>query len=222
MTTRHTLGVVLFEGFETLDVYGPVEMFGMYPETFEVSFVAEQGGEVVSAQGPRSVVDHAFSDDIHYDVLLVPGGRGTRREVNNQVMLNWLVDRSAKAQFVTSVCTGSAVLAKTGILDGIRATSNKMNFEWVVTQGPNVKWVREARWVEDGTFFTSSGVSAGMDMSLAFIKRILGREAAEKASLRAEYDWHKDSARDPFSESRGGSLGVEVDDALAIAERIQN
>ena len=199
MTT--TLGIVLFEGFEILDVFGPVEMIGMYPETFEVRLLAEQGGEVSSAQGPRSVVDHAFSDDIHYNVLLVPGGRGTRREVNNQVMLNWLIDRSAKAQYVTSVCTGSAVLAKAGILDGIRATSNKRNFEWVVTQGPNVKWVREARWVEDGTFFTSSGVSAGMDMSLAFIERILDREAAEKAALRAEYDWHKDSAWDPFAKT---------------------
>jgi len=203
MSTRHTLGIVLFEGFEILDVFGPVEMFAMYPETFEIRLVAEQGGEIASAQGPKSVVDHAFSDDIDYDVLLVPGGQGTRREVNNQVMLDWLIDRSAKAQYVTSVCTGSAVLAKAGILDGIRATSNKMNFEWVVAQGPNVKWVREARWVEDGIFFTSSGVSAGMDMSLAFIDRILDREAAVKAALRAEYDWHRDPAWDPFAKAWG-------------------
>ena len=78
-----------------------------------------------------------------------------------------------------------------------------MNYEWVVTQGPNVEWVREARWVEDGTFFTSSGVSAGMDMSLALIERILGREAADKAALWAEYDWHKDSAWDTFAKAWG-------------------
>jgi putative intracellular protease/amidase len=203
MTTRHSIGIVLFEGFEILDVFGPVEMFGMYPESFKLCFVAEQDGDVASAQGPRSVVDHVFSDDIQYDVLLVPGGQGTRREVNNQVMLDWLIDRSAKAQYVTSVCTGSAVLAKAGILDGIRATSNKMNFEWVVAQGPNVKWVREARWVEDGIFFTSSGVSAGMDMALAFIDRVLDRELAVKAALRAEYDWHKDPAWDPFAKAWG-------------------
>jgi putative intracellular protease/amidase len=201
MTARHTLGIVLFDGFEILDVFGPAEMFGMYPETFEIRLVAEQGGEVASAQGPRSVVDHSFSDDIRYDVLLVPGGRGTRREINNQMMLDWLIDRSATARYVTSVCTGSAVLAKAGILDGIRATSNKMSFEWVMSQGPNVKWVHEARWVEDGIFFTSSGVSAGMDMTLAFIDGILGREAAVKAAFRAEYDWHMDPAWDPFAKA---------------------
>lgn len=203
MTKRHTLGIVLFEGFEILDVFGPVEMFGMYPDNFKIRLVAERDGEVASAQGPRSVVDHAFSENVHYDVLLVPGGRGTRREVNNQVMLDWLTDRAAKARYVTSVCTGSAVLAKAGILDGVRATSNKMNFEWVVSQGPNVEWVREARWVEDGAFFTSSGVSAGMDMSLALIERILDREAADNAALWAEYDWHRDSAWDPFAKAWG-------------------
>lgn len=201
MITKHSIGIVLFQGFEILDVFGPIEMFGMYPENFEICLVAERDGEVASAQGPRSVVDHTFRDDIHYDVLLVPGGQGTRREVSNPAMLDWLTERSAKAQYVTSVCTGSAVLAKAGILDGIRATSNKMNFEWVVTQGPKVEWVREARWVEDGSFFTSSGVSAGMDMSLALVEKILDREAADKAALWAEYDWHKDSAWDPFAKA---------------------
>lgn len=203
MTTRHSIGIVLFEGFEILDAFGPVEMFGMYPECFETYLVAERDGEVASAQGPRSVVDHTFVEDTHYDVLLVPGGQGTRREVNNPVMLDWLIDRSAKARYVTSVCTGSAVLAKAGILDGVRATSNKKNFQWVADQGPNVKWVREARWVEDGRIFTSSGVSAGMDMSLAVIEKILDREAAEKAALWAEYDWHRDSTRDPFAKVWG-------------------
>ncbi len=201
MTVKCSIGIVLFQDFEILDVFGPIEMFGMYPENFEILLVAENDGEVASVQGPRSVVDHTFSDDMHYDVLLVPGGQGTRQEVSNLVMLDWLAERSAKAQYVTSVCTGSAVLAKAGILDGVRATSNKMNFEWVVAQGPNVEWVREARWVEDGIYFTSSGVSAGMDMSLALIERILGREAADKAALWAEYDWHKDSAWDPFAKA---------------------
>ncbi len=203
MPAKYSIGIVLFQDFEILDVFGPVEMFGMYPENFEMFLVAEQSGEVASVQGPRSVVDHTFSDDIHYDVLLVPGGRGTRREVNNSVMLDWLAEQSAKAQYVTSVCTGSAVLAKAGILDGIRATSNKMNFEWVVTQGPKVDWVREARWVEDGKIFTSSGVSAGMDMSLALIERTLDREAADNAALWAEYDWHTDSDWDPFAKAWG-------------------
>jgi len=201
MTVRHTIGIVLFEGFEILDAFGPVEMFGMYPENFEICLVAEKGGEVASAQGPRSIVNHTFAADSHYDVLLVPGGQGTRREVNNPVMLDWLIDRSAKARYVTSVCTGSAVLAKAGILDSVRATGNKKNCQWVMAQGPNVKWVREARWVEDGRFFTSSGVSAGMDMALAVVEKILDREAAEKAALWAEYEWHRNATWDPFAKA---------------------
>ncbi len=95
MTVKCSIGIVLFQDFEILDVFGPIEMFGMYPEKFEILLVAEQDGEVASVQGPRSVVDHTFSDDMHYDVLLVPGGQGARREVSNVVMLDWLTERSA-------------------------------------------------------------------------------------------------------------------------------
>src|SRR5574338_457732 len=102
-------------------------------------------------------------------VLFVPGGMGTRREVDNPVLLGWLERRAAGATHVTSVCTGAALLARAGLLDGHRATSNKRSWDWVVSQGPRVDWVRRARWVQDGRLWTSSGVSAGIDMTLQLI-----------------------------------------------------
>lgn len=194
-----TVGVLLFDGFELLDVFGPLEMFGMRDEDFAIRLVSEGAREVASSQGPRSVIDDTFADQGRYDMLLVPGGMGTRREVGNENLLRWLIEAAAHAEWVTSVCTGSALLAKAGILDGRRATSNKNAFDWVMSQGPNVLWQKRARWVEDGKFVTSSGVSAGMDMALAVIARLCGIESAHQVARYAEYRWHEDSTDDPFA-----------------------
>ena len=203
MNAKFTVGVVLFDEFELLDVFGPLEMFGMYPETFEICMVAENVGVVESAQGPECVATTAFNDDFFPDILLVPGGRGTRREVNNALMISWIKSRAASAKYVTSVCTGSAVLARTGLLDGRRATSNKHSLEWVKAQGDKVSWVSRARWVEDGNYLTASGVSAGIDMSLRLISLILDEAAATLAANWAEYEWHRNPEWDPFSEIWG-------------------
>ena len=194
-----TIGVLLFDQFELLDVFGPLEMFGMLDEDFAIRLVSEEAREVASGQGPRSVIDDTFADRRRYDMLLVPGGMGTRREVGNENLLRWLADAAAQAEWVTSVCTGSALLAKAGLLDGRRATSNKNAFDWVMHQGPNVLWQKRARWVEDGKFFTSSGVSAGTDMALAVIAKLCGIERARQAAHWAEYRWHEDSTDDPFA-----------------------
>ena len=203
MGNKFTLGVVLFEEFELLDVFGPLEIFGALPKHFNINLVAEHSGVVSSAQGPQSVIDHTFDQEYAYDILLIPGGRGTRREVDNLTLLEWLKTKGLKSQLVTSVCTGSALLAKTGILDGKRATTNKAAFKWVTTQGAKVEWVAQARWVEDGKFFTSSGVSAGMDMSLALVSNLLGDEVADRIAIRIEYEWHRDPNWDPFAKIHG-------------------
>jgi transcriptional regulator GlxA family with amidase domain len=104
---------------------------------------------------------------------------------------------------VTSVCTGASLLARAGMLDGRRATTNKWAFAWVVTQGPAVRWVKEARWVEDGNLVTSSRVSAGIDMTLAVIAPLEETEAAEQIAVRMEYEWHRDAGWDPFSKMHG-------------------
>ncbi|MFV8569866.1 DJ-1/PfpI family protein [Marinobacter sp. SBS5] len=203
MKNKRSIGVVLFPGFELLDVFGPLEMYGQAPGHFEIQLVSEEGGEVASAQGPRSVADVAFCDAPNFDILLVPGGIGTRAEVLNDVFLQWVVDQSKSCEYVTSVCTGSALLAKAGILDGVRATTNKKAFDWATSQGERVHWVKEARWVEDGRFITSSGVSAGIDMTLALIQKMLGPEMAKDIATWTEYEWHSDSSWDPFARFYG-------------------
>ena len=205
MGSKRTLGVVLFEGFELLDVFGPLEMFGLAADHFEIRLISETGGVVASRQGPKSVCDDSFQSAPAIDVLLVPGGIGTRREVNNPVLLDWLNERSKQAELVASVCTGSALLAKAGVLDGLRATSNKLAFAWASAQSEKVQWQQQARWVEDGKVFSSSGVSAGIDMALAVIAKLVGEQAAEDAANFAEYSWQRDAGCDPFASVVGVS-----------------
>ena len=203
MGSKRTLGVVLFEGFELLDVFGPLEMFGLAADHFEIRLISESGGVVASRQGPKNICDDSFQSAPAIDVLLVPGGIGTRREVNNPVLLNWLKKRSQHAELVASVCTGSALLAKAGVLDGLRATSNKLAFVWAASQSEKVQWQQQARWVEDGKVFSSSGVSAGIDMALAVIAKLVSQQAAEQAANFAEYTWHSDADWDPFAALHG-------------------
>jgi transcriptional regulator GlxA family with amidase domain len=165
--------------------------------------VAENPGAVPSIQGPRSVVDETLGNCGEFDVILVPGGFGTRREAGTQAFLEALRGLSERSRYVTSVCTGSALLAKAGILDGRKATTNKRAFKWVASQGPRVDWVAQARWVQDGKFFTSSGVTAGMDMALGLVAHLFGREAGVAAAQAAEYEWHEDRAWDPFAKLNG-------------------
>jgi putative intracellular protease/amidase len=199
MTKRLSIAGVLFHEFELLDLFGPFEMFGLLPDQFELSLVTENGDNVKSNQGPVSVADYSFDNSPQFDLLLVPGGRGTRTEVDNPAFLQWLRDQAEQTQYVTSVCTGSALLARAGLLDGKRATTNKAAFEWVSSQGEQVDWQKKARWVEEGRYFTSSGVSAGIDMSLAIIARIHGEETARQVATWSEYEWHQDPDWDPFA-----------------------
>lgn len=200
-----TLAAVVFDGFETLDMFGPLEFFGMLKEEFQITTVGEKPGLVTNSSGQKIAVDRTFSESSAYDLVLVPGGGGTRVEVENDALLSWLREASANAELVMSVCTGSALLAKAGLLDGLRATSNKRAFDWVAGFGPKVDWVGKARWVEDGKFFTSSGVSAGMDMTLAAIAHLIDEQAALNVETWAEYTWHRDSTVDPFAVEHGVS-----------------
>ncbi len=197
------LGVVLYPGFELLDVFGPLEMFGNMPGVVEVAMVAQRQGPVASAQGPSVVAEHGFPDCPPLNLILVPGGIGTGAEVNNPVMVDWLRQRVATAEVAMTVCTGTALFARAGVLDGRRATTNKMMFRWVAEQGPNVEWIKQARWVEDGKFVTSSGVSAGIDMALAVIAQLNGPEISKALATATEYEWHQDAAWDPFAKIHG-------------------
>ncbi len=206
MPDKRTLGAVLYPAFEVLDLYGPIEMFGNVGTKLEVVTVAERAGAVKSAQGPETIATYGFADCPPLDLILLPGGFGTMAQLEDQAMLDFLRKRSATAEVTMSVCSGSAILAKAGVLDGRRATSNKQFFGLATAQSDRVKWVEKARWVEDGPFVTSSGVSAGTDMALAVIAKLYGEEKARELSELTEYERQTDADRDPFSKFLNASM----------------
>jgi putative intracellular protease/amidase len=196
--SQRTLGAILYEDFELLDLYGPLEMFGCLGDDVRIVTVAENVGPVRSTPGPETVAAFSFDDAPKLDLLLLPGGIGTLAQLGDEALHEFLRARSRTAEYTMSVCSGSAILAKAGLLDGRRATSNKIYFKLAESQSDKVEWMPQARWVEDGTFVTSSGVSAGTDMALGVIARLFGRERAEAVATLTEYQWHSDADSDPF------------------------
>jgi len=193
-----TLGAILYPDFELLDLYGPLEMFGTLGEELKILTIADRVEPVASTQGPRTMADTDYANAPELDLLLIPGGIGTFPALENQAMLEFLAARAPASRYTMSVCTGSALLAAAGLLDGKRATSNKMFFSMVSDLRDQVQWIENARWVVDGKMVTSSGVSAGTDMALAVIADLFGQERAEQISAFTEYQWHQDADSDPF------------------------
>lgn len=189
--------VLLFEGFESLDVFGPVEILGKV-EGCALRYVSLHGGPVTGAQG-ANVLTQPLEKDGAGAVLLVPGGPGTRPLIDDAPFLDALRKAAARADWCLSVCTGSLLLARAGLLAGRKATTNKLAFQWVAEHTEGVDWQRRARWVKDDKYYTSSGVSAGMDMCLGFAADRLGAEKARQIAARIEYVWHADADDDPFA-----------------------
>lgn len=198
-----TLGALVFPGFETLDYFGPIEMLGGFGQETEIITVAQGSDPVPSIHGQKIVVDKTISEKNDYDLLFIPGGDSALEAGKDEHLLEWIRQASANAERVMAVCTGTVLLGLTGVLDGRKATTNKMDFTKTVHLAPQVNWAKEARWVEDGKFFTSSGVSAGIDMALAVMADLFGMEMAEKIALGCEYEWHQDAGRDPFAKLAG-------------------
>lgn len=192
------ISVVLFEDFELLDVFGPVELFS-FVDGWEIQYVAQQSGLVKSRQGIRVEATYSFDDVETTDLLLVPGGQGTRPLSTDTEFLKDLTQLADKANVISSVCTGSTLLAATGLLEGYSATSNKRSFEWATSFGDDVQWQARARWVEDGNRWTSSGIAAGIDMAAAMIRRWEGQAVLDQILKRAEIEVLTNPADDPFA-----------------------
>lgn len=195
---KKVVGIVLYPNFEVLDVFGPVEMWSYVPE-FQVVMISEKGGLVRSTQGVEVMSQYSFATAPPLDIMMVPGGNGTRVELLNPTFLDYLKAQNARTEVTTSVCTGSALLAKTGMLKGHKATSNKNFFSLAVNEDPSVDWIVKARWVDDGKFVTSSGVSAGTDMALGLVQKLFGKARAQMLAKSLEYEWHEDPTVDPFA-----------------------
>ncbi|MDF2685534.1 MAG: ThiJ/PfpI protein [Clostridia bacterium] len=192
------VNMILFDDFETLDVFGPVEIFGTMPNIYKLKYYSLNGG-IIGNRHSVKIQTEQIDENISGDILLIPGGQGTRREINNKSLIDKITALSEKSEFCLTVCTGSALLAKTGLLKNRKATTNKNAFDWVKSIDTEVNWVAKARWVTDGKYYTSSGVSAGMDMTLGFIEDRHGRECAERCAGCIEYIWNSDKEKDLFA-----------------------
>lgn len=191
------INFLLFDGFETLDLFGPVEILSRV-EDFKVAYYSVNGGVVESAQHTKIVTENIGKSDMR-GVLVIPGGRGTRELVNNEQFIKQLSTYGKEAKYCLSICTGSALLARAGLLNWKKATSNKKALDWVETTSHKTSWKRCARWVKDGNIYTSSGVSAGMDMALGFVSDLFGPEKALQIADDIEYIWNKDMENDWFA-----------------------
>jgi transcriptional regulator GlxA family with amidase domain len=198
-----TMAALVFPGFQTLDYFGPIEMLGGFHNEIEIVTVAKERDPVPSCHGQKIVVDRILAEKNDYDLLFIPGGDSALIAAADNEFCEWIRKVSVTAERVMAVCTGTVLLGMTGVLDGRKATTNKLDFNNTVYLAPKVEWVKKARWVEDGKFFTSSGVSAGMDMALAVAADLFGREKAKEMAEECEYTWHSDADWDPFAKSAG-------------------
>jgi transcriptional regulator GlxA family with amidase domain len=186
-----TYGLLIFDGAEELDFTGPWEVFTassmLRDEADTVVLIAEQPGPVRCAKGMRVLPDHTLADHPPLDLLLVPGGMGTRREVANPALLGWIAGVADRAAWATSVCTGSLLLHAAGPARGKRVATHHA-FEDTLAARGDITVVRDARYVADGNLVTSQGVSAGIDMALWLIGRIHGRDHARAVRRYIQYE----------------------------------
>lgn len=191
--------ILVFDGVEVLDFAGPFEVFSrtrLEPGVesrrrddtapFRVYTVAPERREVVATGGLRVTANFTYDDAPRADLVVVPGGFGTRALVQHSGTLDWLRRAAVEAKLMTSVCTGAALLARAGLLAGKRATTHWGSYDWLASLDPSITVERGARYVEDGVI-TSAGVSAGLDMAFAVVERRCGREVAEETAHYIEY-----------------------------------
>jgi transcriptional regulator GlxA family with amidase domain len=186
-----TIGILFFENTEELDAVGPWEVFTMAAaqrDEIKVVSISERGGTVKCSKGLRVVMDHSFADAPKLDVLLVPGGMGTRTEVDNPELLAWIAAVAPGCQWVTSVCTGSYLLAEAGPAAGKRITTHWGAIDMVRDRGKAGEVLENIRYVRDGNLVTSAGVSAGIDMALWLIGEMYSPDFARSVQRNMEYD----------------------------------
>ncbi|MEU2109549.1 DJ-1/PfpI family protein [Streptomyces sp. NPDC019507] len=179
------IAIVLYDEFTSLDAIGPYELLSRLPGA-ETVFVAKEAGPVRNDQGTLVVVaERALHEVTAPDIVLVPGGPGSRRAMLDETVLDWLRTADATSTWTTSVCTGSHLLAAAGLLEGRRATSHWLALDDIVPFGAEPTGERV---VFDGKYVTAAGVSSGIDMALHLLGRIAGDEVAQTVQLLTEYD----------------------------------
>jgi transcriptional regulator GlxA family with amidase domain len=161
---------------------------------FNVFLLAETTSPVVATGGMKVLPDYDFDSCPQVDILVVPGGWGTRKEMNNE-RLTWIIDRSRQVETLASVCTGALLLGKAGLLDGKRATTHWRSLDWMQEPFPKVTVEKRLHFVEEGALFTSAGISVGIDMSLKVVVRYCGEAIARATAKHMEYPFPESDER---------------------------
>jgi transcriptional regulator GlxA family with amidase domain len=189
---RLRTGLILFDDAEELDFVGPWEVFAaarmVKPERFEPVLISETGAKVRCAKGMVVEAQQSFAEVPTLDVILVPGGQGTRREVKNATMLDYIARVAPGCSFVTSVCTGSLLLTAAGPARGKRVTTHWSFIETLRSRGEAAEVVEQVRFVRDGNVVTAAGVSAGIDMALWLIGQLESPAFARQIQHYIEYN----------------------------------
>jgi transcriptional regulator GlxA family with amidase domain len=194
-----TVAVLLFDDVEVLDFAGPFEVFGVTGKRqnatpFSVITVAEHHGIIRARNGLAVSPTHSFADCPPPDVLVVPGGYGTRREMHNELVIDWIRSQAASAEVVLSVCTGALLLARAGLLAGLEVTTHHGALDLLATTAPDAVVRADQRFVDNGRIITSAGISAGIDAALHVVARLLGEAQARETAAYMEYDWRDRSS----------------------------
>jgi len=199
------VGILIFPAVEVLDFCGPYEVFSVTrlseerrrDETspFEVHLVAQSGEPVVATGGLRVIPDATLETCPPLDILVVPGGWGTRKEISNQRLLTWISERAKQVETLTSVCTGAMLLGQAGLLDGRRATTHWRSLDRMGQAFPAVTVEAKLHVVEDGDVLTSAGISAGIDMALRGVARSFGDAVGRATARHMEYPFPDDNRR---------------------------
>ncbi|GAK58114.1 transcriptional regulator, AraC family protein [Candidatus Vecturithrix granuli] len=189
---RRRVAILLFDDVEVLDFAGPFEVFSVTDELnagakFQVYTVAAVKKPVITRNGLSVNPDYNIHDAPLPDILIVPGGDGTRPVLKRDQVIDWVKTCASQAELVLSVCSGALVLAKAGLLEHLQATTHHQVFETLAALAPNTEIVKEQRFVDNGKVVTSAGISAGIDMSLYIVERLEGREVADKTVAYMEY-----------------------------------
>ena len=202
---RKRVGILIFPAVEVLDFCGPYEVFSVTrldeekrradPSPFEVLLIAETLDPVVATGGLRVIPDATLETCPPLDILVVPGGWGTRVEMSNQRVLKWIAERAREIETLTSVCTGAMLLGQIGLLDGRRATTHWRSLEWMRQSFPSVTVEDKLHVVEDGQVLTSAGISAGIDMALRVVTRYFGDAVGRATARHMEYPFPDDNRR---------------------------
>ena len=187
------IGVALFDGAEELDWAGPWEVLAAWAEQWpddgvHVFTLAREDRPVTCAKGLRVLPDETWETAPPLDVLVYPGGRGTRRDLEDEVVLDWIRGLAAGETVVASVCTGSLVLAAAGLLDGKPATTHWGSLEVLPTLGHDIEVRPDDRFVDNGSVLTAAGVSAGIDMALHLVGRLASPDKAREVRRYIQYD----------------------------------